>query len=48
MKVATWTLKAKVTFVFDVRSIPSEDFGKKYEEHLNRIAKRILLPDLVF
>ena len=47
VKVSTLTLKIKVPFIFDVRAIKNDEFGQKYDEHLNRIAKRILKPDLV-
>ncbi|OLQ05620.1 hypothetical protein AK812_SmicGene11139 [Symbiodinium microadriaticum] len=47
VKVSTLTLKTKVPFIFDVRAIKNDEFGQKYDEHLNRIAKRILKPDLV-
>lgn len=40
-------LKTKAPFVFEVRSIEQSDFTIKYNEHLNRIAKRILQPDMV-
>ncbi|CAE7598351.1 unnamed protein product [Symbiodinium natans] len=47
MRVSTWTLRTKVPFIFEVTSIANEEFGQKYDDHLNRIAKRILKPDLV-
>ena len=46
-RISTLSLKTKVPFVFEVRSIDQSVFTTKYEEHLNRIAKRILQPDLI-
>ena len=34
-------------FTFEIRCINQEEFATKYTEHLNRIAKRILQPDLL-
>ena len=34
-------------FLFEVRAIAQEEFPTKHEEHLNKIAKRILEPDTV-
>ncbi|OLP94562.1 hypothetical protein AK812_SmicGene23396 [Symbiodinium microadriaticum] len=36
VKVSTLTLKTKVPFIFDVRAIKNDEFGQKYDEHLNR------------
>ena len=41
-KVSTLTMKTKVPFTFEVRSITQAEFTTKYTEHLTRIAKRIL------
>ena len=46
-RISTLSLKTKVPFVFEVRSIDQSVFTTKYEEHLNRIAKRILQPDMI-
>eukprot|EP00438_Fugacium_kawagutii_P021332 Skav215883 [mRNA] locus=scaffold956:40284:41321:- [translate_table: standard] len=46
-RFSTLALKTKVPFVFEVRSIEQSEFPNKYNEHLNRIAKRILQPDMV-
>ena len=46
-KVSTLTMKTKVPFTFEVRSIAQAEFTTKYTEHLTRIAKRILQPDMI-
>ena len=46
-KVSTLTMKTKVPFAFEVRTIAQAEFTTKYTEHLNRIAKRILQPDMI-
>ena len=46
-KVSTLSMKTKMPFTFEIRCINQEEFATKYTEHLNRIAKRILQPDLL-
>ena len=40
-------MKSKVLFAFEVRTIAQAEFTTKYTEHLNRIAKHILQPDMI-
>jgi hypothetical protein len=46
-KVSTLSMKTKMPFTFEIRCINQEEFTTKYTEHLSRIAKRILQPDLL-
>lgn len=43
-KVSTRTMKTKVPFAF---TIAQAEFTTKYAEHLTRIAKRVLQPDMI-
>ena len=47
VKLATSALRTKAPVTFEVRRISQHELHTKYEEHLNRIAKRILQPELV-
>jgi hypothetical protein len=38
------SIKATAPFLFEIRAIESNEFSEKYQEHLNRIADRILRP----
>ena len=38
------SIKATSPFLFEIRAIESHEFSEKYQEHLNRIAERILRP----
>ena len=46
-KIASLTLRTKVPFAVEGRCIPQTEFYPKYSEHLSRLAKRILLPDMM-
>ena len=41
------TIKASTPFMFEVRGIAPDQFARKYEEHLSRIADRILHPKMM-
>ena len=47
LRMGTQALKTRAPFLFEVRAIAQEEFPTKYEEQLNKIAKRILEPDTV-
>lgn len=46
-KVSFRTMKTKAPFAFEVRTMAQAEFTTKYAEHLTRIPKRVLQPDMI-